>query len=155
LNNPDVKEFVFRVKNNSYDIYEISETGEKLWLIMPDFTANDIPDLLKYASDMASISDFPTNPISSIPPYHNEDGTLILGECLLWTIEGIRIDSKYGSLTPILLKNRSNDPSIPSEYLDKEEILLVKAIYDQWWVDNKNSNWKVIDPLEDTIYSWR
>lgn len=155
IHNPSVKEFVALIKNGSYDMYEISNTGEKLWLIMPDFTEKDIPDLLKYASDLTHISDFPVNPVSSIPPYHLQDGSLILGECLLWTIEGIRKGNKYGSLTPILLKNASDDPSISSEYLNKDEILEVKAIYDQWWKDNKSGKWREIDPLESTIYSWR
>lgn len=154
LNNPSVKEFVALIKNNSYDYYKISDTGEKLYLIMPEFTSKDIPDLLKYASDTRTIAEYPLNPVSSISPYYTEKGGLILSECLLWTIEGIRIGSKYGSLVPILRKKVSDDPNVPYQYLDTNEILIVKDLYDTWWKKHGHGDWREIDPLEGSVYSW-
>jgi hypothetical protein len=69
---------------------------------MPEFSKNDIPKLIELAEDTTIVSPcghFPTNPISSIPPYRtNIDGTgegIMIGEYLLWCVEAIINDGKF------------------------------------------------------------
>jgi hypothetical protein len=37
VSNPDVMEFVKQLKNGTYDQYEWTEEGDRLWTIMPAF----------------------------------------------------------------------------------------------------------------------
>ena len=53
---------------------------------MPKFTSEDIEELLKYAEDLTVIPSFPLAPVS-----YSAGGKLRLGECILWTVETIRL----------------------------------------------------------------
>lgn len=90
LNNPDIKVFIQQLKNGTYKYYEKGEQGENLWLIMPNFTEHHIETLIDCSKDTSHIQDFPINPVSSLPPVPQGRDYFILGECLLWTVEGIR-----------------------------------------------------------------
>ena len=100
IDDPDVAVFVNKLKSGTYDYYERGETGENLWLLMPEFTPDHISSLIDFAYDTTHISDFPVNPVSSRRPYPEGREYFILGECLLWTVEGVRNGNRYGSLDP-------------------------------------------------------
>ena len=153
IDNPDVEIFVKQLKNGTYDCYEKGETGENLWLLMPKFTPNHISSLIEFAKDTTHISDFPINPISSRRPFPEGREYFILGECLLWTVEGIRNGYRYGSLDPFLIDTALAE-SIRYKGLKSDEILIVREIYKDWWDNYKDSNWKDNNPLADTSYRW-
>ncbi len=151
LNFPNVEEFVQLLKSGTYDYYEKGENGQDLWLLMPGFTKNHISSLLETSKDTSHIKDFPINPVSSLPPYPNDRQYFILGECLLWTIEGIRNGTGYGSLVPYLIETSSKEnPKI----LSGAEILVVRDLYLDWWSKYTFGNWKDISPLEGSPYKW-
>lgn len=153
LNNPDVAIFVKQLKQGTYDYYEKGETGENLWLLMPGFNADHISALIEFAADTTHITNFPVNPCSSRRPLPEGRDYFILGECLLWTVEGIRNDFGYGSLDPYLI-NTSMAERERYEGLKGDEILIVRSVYKDWWESLKESNWKDKNPLEGTCYRW-
>lgn len=151
IENPDVEKFVQQIKDGSYDNYHIGENREKLWLQMPNFTEEHIPLLIKFSTDTTHIHSFPINPVSSRSPYPIGYG--ILGECLLWTVEGIRNGTKYGSLDPILIDNSKEEVE---QYggINGIEVLKVQELYENWWNEYQSSNWRDVNPLEKTKYKW-
>ncbi len=156
VNNPDVEQFVQQLKKGTYDSYEFGENGEKLWTIMPNFTKKHIPLLIHLAKDTSLVSPchhFPVNPISSIPPYRIDDNRecIMIGEYLLWCVEGIIENKDFASLTPILI----NQSYSTEKRLNGENILEVRIIYQEWWEKNKQSENIHDFPLEETIYRWR
>ena len=125
---------------------------------LPRFDPSDIPALLDYADDFQEINCFPINNLSSyIPPRY------LLGECLLWTIESVKInegkdDWHCPSWVPMLLKEEyGNDPE--SGMLDNVELLEVYNLYYDWWTENSKDKefdeFKDIDVLEGSGYFWR
>ena len=153
IDNPDVEIFVKQLKDGTYDYYEKGETGENLWLLMPKFTRSHIQSLIAFAKDTSHITNFPTNPISSRRPFPEGRDYFILGECLLWTVEGIRNGYGYGSLDPFLI-DTSMSESERFKGLKCIEILIVRDIYKDWWNNFKDNDWKDINPLEETSYRW-
>ncbi len=97
IDHPNVATFVQQIKTQTYKVYEKGENGEKLWLKMPHFTEEDIPELIEFAKDTTHITKFPYNPLSSMTPFPAGRDYSILGECLLWVVEGIRRESEYAS----------------------------------------------------------
>jgi hypothetical protein len=150
-NNPDVVKFVQQLKNGTYNFFEKGENGENLWLIMPKFTKDHIESLIDFSKDTTHINNFPINPISSRKPFPNERDYFILGECLLWTVEGIRNGSGFGSLDPYLIDTTSLEES---KGLNGQEILIVRDSYQGWWNNFRDSVWKEMDPLDGTPYKW-
>lgn len=148
----DVPTFVAALKDGTYKYREISDTGEVMWMNMPDFDKDDIPQLLLYAKDTTHIKEFPVNPISSRFPYHLEDGSLILSECLLWTIDGIRIGKKFPSLDPVLTKKEGGQ----YRYLNGAELLKVLDAFNSWWKKVQDSDKLIeeVSPLEGTAWQW-
>jgi hypothetical protein len=151
IDKPNVAVFVNQIKAETYSIYELDKNGEKLWLKMPKFTKSHIPALLILAEDTTHVNIFPTNPLSSRNPFPEGRDYFILGECLLWTVEGVRNETGYGSLDPYLVNH--TDPN-NLKALKGIDILSVRERYRNWWDNYKDSNWKTIDPLEGTIYNW-
>ena len=151
IDNPDVEKFVQQLKENSYDQYVLGENGEKLWLKMPKFSKEHISSLLEYAKDTSQIKKFPINPISSGVPFPYDRQYIILGECLLWTVEGVRNRFIYGSLNPVLLESTSDGKH---KGLKGIGILKVRDIYIEWWTENQNDTWQEKNPLEETPYAW-
>jgi hypothetical protein len=76
-----------------------------------------------------------------------------LGECLLWTVEGIRNGYGYGSLDPFLIDTVLAE-SERYKGLNGDEILIVRDIYKNWWDNFKDNDWKDINPLGETSYRW-
>lgn len=151
--NPDVEVFVEKLIHGKYDIYEVGEDGENLWLIMPNFTERHIKGLLSFASDTSHLEAFPCNPISSRTPLPEGRDYFILSECLLWTIEGIRNGRGYGSLDPYLI-NTSLPDNEKYKGLSGSEILEVRDLYLDWWEKYEDDDWEDMDPLEGTVYRW-
>lgn len=151
LNNPNVEQFVQQLKNGTYKQYEKGENGENLWLLMPKFTKNHIQSLIDFSKDTSHINNFPINPISSRTPFPNDRDYFILGECLLWTVEGIRNDNGFGSLDPYLI-----DTTLMEEFkgLKGSVILIVRDSFQVWWSNSKDSDWKEKNPLNGTPYRW-
>jgi len=150
IDDPDVAVFVNKLKSGTYDYYERGETGENLWLLMPEFTPDHISSLIDFAYDTTHISDFPVNPVSSRRPYPEGREYFILGECLLWTVEGVRNGNRYGSLDPFLIDTALTE-SVRYRGLKGDEILVVRDIYKDWWDNNKDMD---KNPLEETSYRW-
>lgn len=156
IENPDVDKFVQQIKNFTYDKYELGENGEKLWTIMPNFKREDIPLLLKYSHDTTLVSPWehlPINPVSSIPPYRIVEGEtyIMLGEYLLWCVEGIIEEKDFASLTPILI----NQSYTTEKRLNGKEILEVSKLYQDWWEEYGQTENTNNLPLDGTIYQWR
>jgi len=149
--NPNVVTFVHQIKNGTYNCYKKAENGEKLWLLMPEFTKDHIQTLITLAEDTSHVGIFPTNPMSSRTPIPAGRDYYILGECLLWTVEGIRNGSGYGSLDTYLVDTTKD---IPFEGLNAEEILMVRDLYQDWWTNYKVKNWQNTNPLEGKPYRW-
>jgi Domain of unknown function (DUF4943) len=162
---PDVDEFVSLVRDGKY-------TSEK----MPNFSPSDIPGLLKYANDTSEIKTFPKCPISS---YTLISQKFILGECVLWTIESIRVTyyqsdwhQRFPSYVPKVYKEMKYDsafmkhlsdiytippPDWADYFINKDELQVVYNKYKNWWVDNSNKNfddYQNINPLEDSGLAW-
>jgi len=156
LYRPDIEKFVQQIKNGTYDQYKLGENGEKLWTIMPNFTKEHIPLLINFAIDTSLVcpcNHFPTNPVSSIPPYkiNNNKECIMIGEYLLWCVEGIIENKGFASLTPILLnQNYSNE-----KRLSGKDILEVRKIYQEWWEEYRHSENTNKLPLEGTNYIWK
>ena len=150
-NNPEVKKFVQQLKNGTYDYYEKGENGEDLWLIMPNFVKHHIQSLIDFSIDTSHINDFPVNPVSSRTPFPNDRQYFILGECLLWTVEGIRNGTGYGSLDPYLI-----DTSLIEYHrgLKGYQLLVVRSYYQDWWSIYQDGDWKEKNPLEGSPYGW-
>ena len=153
IDNPDVEKFVHQIKNGTYSSYEKGENGENLWLQMPKFTKDHIQSLIDLSKDTTHITKFPLNPISSRNPFSFGRDYHILGECLLWTVEGIRNDNGYGSLNPCLI-DATLIESERHKGLNGSEILIIKDIYKDWWNSYKDKDWKNKNPLENTYYVW-
>jgi hypothetical protein len=155
IDNPEVEKFVQQIKNGTYDNYSLGENGEKLWTIMPRFTTEHIPLLIKLSNDTMLVcpSDhFPTNPVSSIRPYRIIDDNLciMVGEYLLWCVEGIINERGFGSLTPVLMKNGE----YTEEGLSGAEILKVRKYYQNWWDEYGKAGDLNKLVLEGTPYTW-
>ncbi len=132
IENPDVEIFVRKLKNGTYNEYEKSETGENLWLKMPEFEKKHISKLIELAADTTHIRKFLINPVSSICPTPLGRDYFVLGEGLLWIVEGIITGKQYPSLSPYLI-----NMSLPekdkytgiSKGISAEEILQIQRIY--------------------------
>jgi hypothetical protein len=138
--NPDVGQFVGLIKSGQY--------FEKVGYELPSFSMQDIDALVTYLHDTTEINEYPTNPISSkltLPK--------ILNECLMWTIDGIRLETKYPSLEPSL-KTPFEEGFIR---LTKRQILEISEKYINWhkaYKANPSETLRKQDLLEDTVYRW-
>jgi len=143
--NNDVERFVKLVKQDKYNQDS-----------MPYFTFRAIPELLKYSNDFSEINHFPVNPISSYGP-----NRLTVGECLLWTIEAIRVFNPpenvrlgFPSFVPELgIKGDINTP-----FLNDIQLTEVYSLYKSWWENNSRKDFEItrqINPLETSLYRWK
>lgn len=153
IGNPDVEKFVNQIKTGTYSQYEKDENGENLWLIMPGFTEKHIPSLIDFSKDTTHITAYPYNPMSSRTPFPYGRDYSILGECLLWTVEGIRNGNGYGSLDPYII-DTSLIESERYNGLKGTDILIIRDIYNDWWTNFKDGDWRTKNPLENSSYMW-
>ena len=137
-NNPDVDLFVKQLKAGKYSV----ESPEGLNTI-PRFTVDDIGDLLKYAEDLTVIPSFPLAPVS-----YSAGGKLRLGECILWTVETLRLGQNASMGCKMVHVDAENYEGI--YFLSDDEVLDASARYRRWWENRKypRTMW-TIDPCYD------
>ncbi len=150
INNPDVTVFVQQLKSGTYTEYEKDENGRPLWLKRPFFRQEHIGALIELSKDTTHITKFPTSPISSQSPFPEGRDYFILGECLLWLVDGIR---GAGSMNPYLIDN-SKDPNERYKGVTAAEIWMLSDLYKEWWNNHKNGDWKTTSALTNTSYGW-
>lgn len=137
-NNPDVDLFVKQLKGGKY----LVESPEGLNTV-PRFTVDDIEGLLKYAEDLTVIPSFPLAPVS-----YSAGGKLRLGECILWTVETIRLGQNASMGCKMVHVDAENYEGI--YFLSDDEVLDAAARYRRWWEGRKypRTMW-TIDPCYD------
>jgi len=141
----DVDIFIDKVKNNEF----IADS-------LPKFSFQAIPILLDAANDFSIITIFPINPVSSYAPTR-----LTIGECLLWTVEHIRLHFGAYSTSvgfPSFVPELRDISDINSNNLTKEQLNDAYSLYYDWWNDNKLKdfeNFRNINPLENSKYRWK
>ena len=145
---PDVEIFVNQLKSGKLAILETDQAG-----YMPKFTTDDIETLLKYADDLSEIPAFPLAPVS-----YSAGGKLRLGECLLWTIESIRV-GHYASMGCKMVHVDAEDYE-GIYFLSDEEVLDAVQRYRNWWEGRKypRTMWTIDpcfdEPLCGSDYMW-
>lgn len=147
-NNPDVKVFVEQLKQGDFQVQ--SADGEPP---MPKFKVEDIGELLEYADDLSVIPSFPLAPVS-----YSAGGKLRLGECLLWTVETIRLGHIASMGCKIVHVGAENYEGI--YFLSDEEVQDAVARYRHWWENRKypRTMWTIDpcwnEPLCGSGYMW-
>ncbi|MDD3321332.1 MAG: DUF4943 family protein [Paludibacter sp.] len=142
--NPDVDQFVSILKSGDY--------FEKVGFELPDFKEKDINRLLFYIKDTTILNQFPTNPVSSkltLPK--------ILCECIFWTIDGIRLGTKYPSLEPCLIDTTTYSIETGYSRISTSELLEISILYINWYTDYKKNPTRTIKQkniFENTPYRW-
>lgn len=135
-NNPNVELFVKQLKAGTYNT-----KNDKGVVEVPHFTEKDIPVLLQHAEDLDIISSFPS-------AYNGNSGKIRLGECMLWTIEGIRLGFPASLGCKMVRGNAKNYEAV--YFLSNEEVLEAAARYQHWWEGRRypRTAW-TIDPCYD------
>lgn len=137
-NHPDVDLFVKQLKNGKY-----STQGSDGLNNMPKFSSEDIGELLKYAEDLTVIPSFPLAPVS-----YSAGGKLRLGECILWTVETIRLGHNASMGCKMVHTDAEDYEGI--YFLSDEEVMDAATRYRRWWEGRKypRTMW-TIDPCYD------
>lgn len=137
-NHPDVEVFVKQLKAGKYLTQAPDEVNN-----FPKFAIEDINELLKYAEDLSVIPSFPLAPVS-----YSAGGKLRLGECILWTIETIRLGHNASMGCKMVHADAENYEGI--YFLSDEEVLDAAVRYRRWWEARKlpHTMW-TIDPCYD------
>jgi hypothetical protein len=145
---PEVDDYIQMLKEGTYSV-----TDENGYRAVPNFRKEQISELLEYVDDLTIMPErYPIKPIASA------NGSIRLGEGLLWTIEGIARNEKYPTNSGNLVKEAMIDGEKAYISVTDEEVLEVAKLYKLWWngqypfnkVHDKNS----VHPLEDTPYLW-
>lgn len=145
---PDVALFVKQLKQGEFEV--LSEDGEPP---MPKFTVEDIGQLLDYADDLSVIPSFPLAPVS-----YSAGGKLRLGECLLWTVETIRLGHIASMGCKMVHVGADNYEGI--YFLSDEEVKDAVARYRHWWENRRypRTVWTIDpcwnEPLCGSGYMW-
>ena len=146
INEPitEVEKFIEQVKQDKY-------TADTL----PQFSPDAIPVLLQSANDFSKITKFPVNPYTAYGPVK-----LTVGECLLWTIENIRLN--YGNYTneifPSFVPELHLKTDINVLRLTDTQLKEVYNLYYNWWYNNKGKDFedfRKINPLQNSPYGWK
>lgn len=137
-NHPDVDLFVKQLKAGKYATQSPDGLNN-----MPKFATEDIEALLKYAEDLTFIPSFPLAPVS-----YSAGGKLRLGECILWTVETIRLGHNASMGCKMVDTYAENYEGI--YFLSDDEVLDAAARYRRWWEGKKypRTVW-TIDPCYD------
>jgi hypothetical protein len=145
-----VEQFVQSILDSTYNLP-----------FLPDFNPEAITPLLLYADDFSLIYEYPHSTISS---FYLQDKRL--GECILWTIESIRVKYpfkdiffQFVSSQPMLLdKKFLEDAGHPLAYrLDTVQLHVVYEAYKKWWKNYNHENFqqiRKIDPMDEFDYIW-
>lgn len=146
--NPDVDLFVDQLRSGKYH-----PDGDDALGKVPKFTREDIGRLLKYADDLTLIPSFPLATAS-----YSAGGRLRLGECILWTVETIRLGHNASMGCKMVHIDADNYEGI--YFLSDEEVLDAAARYRRWWESRKypRTMWTVDpcydEPLCGSGYMW-
>lgn len=135
---PDVALFVKQLKAGQYSTQSPDGLSN-----MPKFASEDIEELLKYAEDLTDIPSFPLAPVS-----YSAGGKLRLGECILWTVETIRLGHNASMGCKMVHTDAEDYEGI--YFLSDEEVLDAASRYRRWWETRKypRTMW-TIDPCYD------
>ena len=139
----EVDKFVQQVKQDKY----ISDS-------LPEFAPDAIPVLLASANDFNKITKFPVNPLTAFGP-----AKLTVGECLMWTIENIRLN--YGNYSAISFPSfvpELHPKDFDIQRLTDIQLHEVYKLYYDWWYNNKGKDFeefRKINPLQDSSYVWK
>ena len=138
FDHPDVDLFVKQLKNGKFLTQNTTWQGG-----IPKFAKDDIEDLLKYADDLTVIPSFPLATIS-----YSADGKLRLGECILWTVESIRLGYNASMGCKMVHTDADNYEGI--YFLNDAEVRDAVERYRRWWESRKlpRTMW-TIDPCYD------
>lgn len=138
FNDPDVEVFVKHLKAGTL----VAHPGNGISKV-PRFVQEDIEDLLRYAEDLTVVPSFPLAPVS-----YSAGGKLRLGECILWTVETIRLGHNASMGCKMVHTDAENYEGI--YFLTDEEVLDAAARYRRWWESRKlpKTMW-TIDPCYD------
>lgn len=136
--NPDIELFVKQLKSG-----KLSTQDSKGVNVMPKFDKEDIGDLLEYADDLSAIPSFPLAPVS-----YSAGGKLRLGECILWTVETIRLGHNASMGCKMVHVDAEDYEGI--YFLTDDEVLDAVDLYRRWWEGRKypRTVW-TIDPCYD------
>lgn len=136
--NPDVELFVQQLKEGHLQIQTADGQAS-----MPKFTMDDIDELLQYAEDLSVISSFPIAPVN-----YSAGGKLRLGECILWTVETIRLGYNASMGCKMVHTDADNYEGI--YFLTDDEVIDAVARYRRWWEQRQypRTVW-TIDPCYD------
>ena len=137
-NDPDVELFVKQLRAGKYTALNSEGLG-----IVPKFKFEDIGELLEYADDLTLIPSFPLATVS-----YSAGGKLRLGECILWTVETIRLGHNASMGCKMVHTDADNYEGI--YFLTDEEVLDAVARYRHWWENRQypRTVW-TIDPCFD------
>ena len=150
-----MEQFVQSILDSTYTLYYI-----------PYFNPEAITPLLEYADDFSPVYYFPQSGLSS---YYLHDKKL--GECLLWTIECIRVRypfkdnlHQFVSSIPLLVDKKFLEDvlTIPGvdrlDYrLNDQQLHEVYEVYRKWWESYNHENFeeiRKINLLENLNYVW-
>jgi hypothetical protein len=142
--NPDVDHFVSLIRNGNYT--------EKVGYDLPHFNMEDVEKLMTYLDDTTEIKYFPANPITS-----KRTEPKILNECIMWTIDGIRLGERYPSLEPCLMDITSFSEYTGYARLTKKELLSMADNYIRWYQEyllNPTDAVRKRDIIDKTKYRW-
>ena len=137
-NHPDVDVFVHQLKSG-----ELAWPADGQMQGLPKFTMKDIEALLSYADDLSEISSFPLAPVS-----YSAGGKLRLGECILWTVESLRLGHHASMGCKMVHVDAEDYEGI--YFLTDEEVLDAVQRYRNWWQMRQlpRTMW-TIDPCYD------
>ncbi|MBQ8674161.1 MAG: DUF4943 family protein [Bacteroides sp.] len=147
-NHPDAALFVKQLKSGKYSVQGSDGVNH-----IPHFTMDDIEYLLEHAEDMTLISSFPLAPVS-----YSAGGKLRLGECILWTIETIRLGRFASMGCKMVHTDADNYEGI--YFLSDAEVRDAAERYRRWWEGRKlpRTMWTVDpcydEPLCGSGYMW-
>lgn len=147
-NHPNVDLFVKQLKAGKYSTQSPDGLSS-----MPKFTSEDIETLLKYVEELTVIPSFPLAPVS-----YSAGGKLRLGECILWTVETIRLGHNASMGCKMVHTDAENYEGI--YFLSDDEVLDAAARYRRWWETRKypKTMWTVDpcydEPLCGSGYMW-
>lgn len=131
---PEVSAFVSQLKSGTL------ETADGAF---PRFTEAHIDELLQYADDLSDIPSFPLAAVS-----YPSGGKLRLGECILWTVESIRVGHPASMGSKMVHVDADDYEGI--YFLSDNEVLDAVARYRRWWQTRQypRTMW-TIDPCRD------
>ncbi len=144
---------IAKEQRNAVDLFIDDLKDQKTRVLeVPEFTKEDIDDLLSYRNDDELITEFPRNLLSS---FYQEE--VSIGMYVLWIIESVRITEnenldafKFASLNPRVAELPSGN------ILNQVDVLPeVANAYDEWWNSTEDLEDKLnIDPLNTLVYFW-